>query len=82
MRIDVVLTDAEMSGAMDGFALSQWVRKNRPEVRMILSGTPQRAAAIAGDLCEEGPMLAKPYEPKLVEDFIRRLLAADQVAKL
>jgi CheY-like chemotaxis protein len=28
--VDVVLTDVDLSGAMNGFGLSQWVRLNRP----------------------------------------------------
>src|SRR5262245_28424068 len=54
-RVDVVLTDAELPGALGGFSLAQWVRKNRPEVSMLIAATPERAAALAGKLCEEGP---------------------------
>ena len=35
-----------------------------------------RAADAAGDLCERGPALSKPYEPGPVLDRIKRLLAA------
>jgi DNA-binding response OmpR family regulator len=75
-RVDVVLTDAELPGALDGFSLAQWVRKNRPEVSMLIAATPERAAAVAGKLCEEGPMLAKPYAHELVADRIRQLIAS------
>src|SRR5262245_31300352 len=75
-RVDVVLTDAELEGVPDGFSLAQWVRKNRPEVIMLLAATPERAAAMAGKLCEEGPMLAKPYAHELVADRIRQLFAS------
>jgi DNA-binding response OmpR family regulator len=80
ITVNVVLTAVEMSGPMSGFALSQWVRKNQPEVRTLLSGTPKRAASIAGALCEEGPILARPCEPRMVEDHIRRLLASRRTA--
>jgi len=59
----------------DGFALAQWIRQRRPGCEVILAGTPARAADAAGDLCEQGPMLSKPYEPQVVPDRIRRLLA-------
>jgi CheY-like chemotaxis protein len=73
--IGVVLTDVEMPGQTDGFALAQWIRRERPGVELVIAGTPARAADAAGDLCEEGPQRAKPYEPSLALDRIRRLLA-------
>jgi DNA-binding NtrC family response regulator len=73
--VSVVLTDVAMPGERDGFALAQWVRQRRPGCEVILAGTPARAADAAGELCEQGPMLGKPYEPQLVLDRIRRLLA-------
>jgi hypothetical protein len=64
-----------MPEASDGFALAQWVRENRKEIRIILVGNLNRAADIAGELCDQGPMLARPYEPQLVVERIKRLLA-------
>src|SRR5215471_3849163 len=75
LTIKVVITDIEMPGSMDGFALSQWVRRHRQGTEVILAGNPTRAANAASDLCEEGPALAKPYEPQVLLDRIRRLLA-------
>jgi DNA-binding NtrC family response regulator len=74
IRIDLVFTDVEMPGSMDGFALANWVRSNRPGLGVILAGTPARATDAAADLCQSGPDLAKPYEPQLVLERIRRLL--------
>jgi CheY-like chemotaxis protein len=73
--VSVVLSDVEMPGAIDGFALANWVRANRPDLRFLLAGSPLRAARQAGDLCQSGPMLAKPYDPAMVVDWIRRMLA-------
>ncbi len=73
--VGVVLSDVEMAGEPDGFALAKWIRGRRPACEVILAGTAARAAEAAGDLCEHGPMLAKPYEPQAVLDRIRRLLA-------
>jgi DNA-binding NtrC family response regulator len=75
LTIDVVLSDLEMPGAMDGFGLSQWVRKHRQGLDVILAGNPARAADAAAKLCESGPSLSKPYEPQMAADLIRRLLA-------
>ena len=74
VHVDVVFSDVEMPG-MDGFALTKWIRSQRPEVPVILAGTPARAMDAAADLCKSGPDLAKPYEPQLVLERIRRLIA-------
>jgi CheY-like chemotaxis protein len=75
VAVDVILSNVQTSGSMDGFALCHWVRTNRAEIGVILVGTISRAADAAAELCEEGPMLSKPYEPQTVVDRIRRLLA-------
>jgi len=75
VTVDVVLSDVAMPGSMDGFGLAQWVRKNKPDIGVILVGSPRGAADAAADLCESGPTLAKPYEPQIVVERIRRLLA-------
>jgi CheY-like chemotaxis protein len=75
LQVDVVFSDVEMPGSMDGFALAKWIRANRPGTDVILAGSPSRAAHAAGNLCENGPAMSKPYEPQVVLDRIRRLLA-------
>jgi DNA-binding response OmpR family regulator len=70
-----VLAHVALPGPMDGFALARWIREHRKGLQMLLAGTPARAAEHAADLCEEGPDLARPYEPQAVVDRIRRLLA-------
>lgn len=75
LKVDVVLSDVEMPGSMDGFGLAQWVRQHRKDLDIILVGNAARAADAAADLCESAPTLGKPYEPQAVVGRIRRLLA-------
>lgn len=76
LGVDIVFTAAELDGKqMDGFALSQWVRRHRPDTRVVLAGTPKRAVSAAGELCEEGPMLRRPYTSATIEGLLRSLLA-------
>jgi CheY-like chemotaxis protein len=75
LAVDMVLSDVEMPGEMDGFALARWLRKERPGLPIILAGSPARAADAAADLCEAGPTLAKPYEPQILLDRIKSTLA-------
>jgi CheY-like chemotaxis protein len=73
--VDVVFTDIEMPGALDGFGLAKWVREHRHGVDGILAGTLPRTVKQAEELCEEAP-LPKPCEAQTVHNQIRRLLAA------
>ena len=83
MTVDIALSDAKAPGKRDGFGLARWLRKNRPAVTVILVGTIATEANKAGDLCQEGPHLAKPYEPQLLFDRIKRALAArDRATRL
>jgi len=73
--VDAVLADVDAAGE-GGFALAAFIRENYSGVPVILAGSVAKAVASAGDLCREGPALAKPYDHQLVLDRIRRLLAA------
>src|SRR5262245_46812545 len=54
LEVDAVLTDATLPGAIDGFRLAQWLRQNKPDIQVLIAGTPARAAAGAAKLCEDG----------------------------
>jgi CheY-like chemotaxis protein len=75
VSIDVVFSDVEMPGGMDGFGLARWVRSNKPGIQVILTSGAERSADIAATLCEAGPLLKKPYPSKDVVDRIRQLAA-------
>jgi DNA-binding response OmpR family regulator len=75
IAVDVVLADIGRQHG-NGFALATWIRTNFPNVDVVLPGTVAKAAEKAGDLCEDGPAVAKPYDHQLVLDRIRRLRAA------
>jgi CheY-like chemotaxis protein len=74
-KIDVVFSDVQLPGGLDGFGLARWLRSKRPEVRIILTSGVTKTAREAGDLCEHGPFMAKPYEVRDVESRIKQLLA-------
>jgi response regulator RpfG family c-di-GMP phosphodiesterase len=74
--VDLVLTEIEIPGSMNGFGFAQWARSVRPELQILLAGTPGRTVQNAAELCEAGPLLMKPYDHKIVLDRIKRLLAA------
>lgn len=78
--VDLVFSDIEMPGSIDGFGLAKWIREHRPGLDVILTGTLPRTVDCAKELCEQGP-LPKPYDAQVVHNHIRRLLAARHAAK-
>jgi DNA-binding NtrC family response regulator len=78
--VDIVFTDIEMPGAVDGFGLAKWIREHRPGLDVLLAGTVPRAVENAKQLCEQGSV-PKPYDAQIVHDHIKRLLAARKAGK-
>jgi DNA-binding NtrC family response regulator len=78
VAVDVVLCDVVTIGAMEGFAFSHWVKARLPDIPVLLAGSLDKAASIARDLCDEAPSLARPYDPSLVLEAMRRALASRQ----
>lgn len=76
MPVAIVLSAVNAPGQVDGFGLAQWVRKSGLGVDVILAGTPAKAAEKAGDICEDGPVMEKPYDHQLLLNRIKALIAA------
>lgn len=76
LTIDALLADTELSGRYNAFELRIWVREHHPGVEVVLAGSVDSAARAAGQLCDEGPHLQRPYDPDAVARHIKRLLAA------
>jgi CheY-like chemotaxis protein len=76
VTVDVVFSDIAMSGSLDGFGLAHWIRRERPDIEVVLTSSIARSAKAASELCEAGPRLAKPYEHADLERRIRTLLAS------
>jgi DNA-binding response OmpR family regulator len=72
LRVDIALIDAAGNG---GFALANWMRAHHPKIEIVLAGTVAKAVEKAGDICEQGPDIKKPYDHKLILEQINRLLA-------
>ena len=76
LGVDIILCDMATIGSRSGFELAQWVRENRPGLEVRLAGNLEVAANTAANLCESGPHLRRPYEPRAVVDYIKQLRAA------
>ena len=73
--VDLVFSDVNMPGSMDGLGLAQWLHGERPALPIILTSGEARSAKEASDLGEPRPFLAKPYDHAELERHIRALLA-------
>jgi len=64
--IQVVLTDVRMPGRMDGAALAEWLRRERPELKIIIASA--QSNAIRADAS-----VPKPYSPAQIVGTIAKL---------
>jgi DNA-binding NtrC family response regulator len=74
--VDLVFSDVNMPGDMNGLGLAEWVHTHRPDVPVILtSGVPQMVAE-AEALCDgHETVIPKPYNLNDVKRKIRRSLS-------
>lgn len=71
--IEVVLTDVNMPGTMDGLRLAHYVRdRYPPTVLVVASGAVQLNAA---ELPDRAMFVAKPFDPRFVLQEIERMAA-------
>lgn len=78
--VQVVITDVEMPGSMDGFVLARTVRERWPGVQVIV--TSGRRHPGTEELPEEIPFLAKPYLPVTVINLVRQMASPQVVGAL
>jgi CheY-like chemotaxis protein len=69
--VDLVFTDINMPGEMDGQSLANWLLAHRPELPVILTSGATKAAGGSGN---RRRFVAKPYLAGSVEQHIRELL--------
>jgi CheY-like chemotaxis protein len=76
-QIAVVLTDIYMPAAeLDGFGLARWIRRRRPDLKVVLgSGVTSAISPDDADLFV-GPVLSKPYDFDEVEKRLRTAIAS------
>ena len=69
--IDLVFSDIDMPGRMDGVGLARWISRHHPGIHVILSSGISHAARTKGITA---PFLPKPYRLAAVALRIRSLL--------
>lgn len=72
ITIDLVFSDVRMPGEMDGFGLSTWIKKNQPELPVILTSGDAKTSDTALAICSEVHFLPKPFDLQLALAHIRQ----------
>jgi two-component system, response regulator PdtaR len=73
-EIQLIFTDVNMPGSMNGLALAHYVRGRGPPVKIIVTSGYAKAGARA--LPENAVFVEKPYALKNIADKINDLIAA------
>jgi len=68
--IDLVFSDVQMPGFVDGIGLAQWVALEHPSIKLILTAGPAERSWDSADCI----VLPKPYDHHDLEAKIRQLL--------
>jgi CheY-like chemotaxis protein len=71
---DVLICDPQLPGETNGFAVAQWVRRNRPKTKVVLAATLQAKTLAIVELCGSGPSAA-PQDAASLGEKIRVMLA-------
>jgi DNA-binding NtrC family response regulator len=69
--VDVLFSDMDMPGKIDGIALAQWVHQSQADTRIILTSGGDKAL---GGAKEYASFLPKPYAEKDVKHLLRSVL--------
>jgi CheY-like chemotaxis protein len=70
--VDVVMSEIVIRGSINGFEFVKWARLVRPDLKIMLAGTPERMARNAAELSEVGPMQKRTYEHALMIERMKR----------
>jgi CheY-like chemotaxis protein len=73
-QIDLVFSDVVMPGPINGFGLAQWLRRNRPQVPIVLTSGDATKISTAKDLRENERFVRKPYRFDAVACQFRALI--------
>ena len=70
-RVDLLLTDVQMPGAMNGLGLAAWVRENRPDVLVAIWSGSEWATREARQLTRPELVFLKPVDTSTLVRIFR-----------
>ena len=72
--INVLFTDINMPGTMDGLELARCVHNHRPNIRLVLTSGAVKPSS--DQIPDSGSFISKPYSPETVTRAVRGRCAA------
>ncbi|MES1200010.1 MAG: response regulator [Pseudomonadota bacterium] len=72
--IDIVFSDVQMPGAMDGIGLARWVHDNHAGTSVLLTSGVAVMSGIPEDVCPQNSIFRKPYACEAVAARMHALL--------
>lgn len=72
--IDILFTDIEMPGPMDGLGLAEQVHEDRPDVELIVTSGATKVDD--SDLPDNGTFLPKPYRTTRLVEIVKEKVAS------
>ena len=72
-RVELLFSDVDMPGSMDGLELAEIVHRRWPDIRLLLTSGHHQLGA--GKIPDDGEFMPKPYSLDAVIAQIRALLA-------
>lgn len=80
--IDIVFTDIELGGSMDGLGLAKWIRANHPRTLVLITTGDRQRAEAATELCEKNDVIWKPHDYELILATMKSKLGDDRAPAL
>lgn len=78
LEIDAVFADLYMpNSSIDGIGLAQWIRANKPDVKVLLTSGVADMADKARQVAPDGALIEKPYNRAQVLMRLREVLGMD-----
>lgn len=74
-EITILLSDAQLAGEGSGFVLAQWVRRHRPSIEIILTGSIASKAQAAADILVRMPECAPNGDTATLTAKLNAMLA-------
>ena len=82
IAVDLVFSEVNLTGPENGFALASWARQACPTIKVLLTATISQSAERAGEVCDEGPLLRRPYSHEAllrqIQSLVYRADSAEQ----
>jgi DNA-binding NtrC family response regulator len=77
-KVDLVFTDLQMPGSMDGIGLARRIQAEWPDMKVILTSGAVTASALPADLRDRATLVRKPYRLDAIAEQIRLLLLPEK----